>query len=240
MPRPRPRIGFLFGYLAYEYETGMWRGLMRAAEARDVDLIAIECSADPAESTAVKRSQRSMVEGLGLDGMIVSGIMGFTFLDGQVEELLASLPPVPKVLIARSFGGRPSVFVDNRAGILSMVDHLVRVHGRRSIAFIAGHAHGGDATRRYDAYREALVVLGLGYDPELVYQPSGEYDPYAGMKAVRAIWGRARRRPDGLVANNAAAAISAVREPAWRGFDVPGEVAVTGFDDIGPSTGSIV
>jgi len=234
MANPRPRVGFLFGYLAYEYETGMWRGLLRAAEDRGIQLIAIECSADPAEPEAVKRAQVSLVEGLGLDGIVVSGIMGFTFLDSQIETFLASLPPVPKVLIARSFAGRPSVFVDNRAGIHAMVGHLVQVHNRRSIGFIAGHAHGGDAMQRYGAYREALDLHGLVYDPALVYRPSGEYDPFVGAKAVKAIWGDAGRRPDALVANNDDAAIAAVKELERRGVDVPAQVAVTGFDDIGP------
>lgn len=212
----------------------MWRGLLRAAEDRGIDLIAIEGSPDPAEPRAAKLAQRSLIEGLGLDGIIVSGIMGFTFLDEQVETFLASLPPVPKVLIARSFAHRPSVFVDNCAGILSMVGHLVQVHDRRRIAFIAGHAHGGDAILRYHAYREALDLHGLVYDPTLVYRPSGEYDPFAGAKAVKAIWGESGRRPDALVANNDDAAIAAVEELARRGFDVPAQVAVTGFDDIGP------
>ena len=208
------RIGFLVQYLSYEYVTGMWRGFLRAAKERGVDLIAIECSADPAEAADTRLTQRTLIEGLSLDGMIVSGIMGFTFLDEQIEEFLASLPPVPKVLVARRFGGRPAVFIDNRAGILSMVDHLVEIHGRRRIAFIAGHAHGGDAIQRHDAYREGLGRHGIAYDPDIVYQPSGDYDPRAGAKAVRAIWGDAGRRPDGLIANNDDAAISAVRELA--------------------------
>jgi hypothetical protein len=88
--------------------------------------------------------------------------------------------------------------------------------------------------QRYDAYREALDTHGLAYDPVLVYRPSGEYDPFVGARAVKAIWGDAGRRPDAIVANNDDAAISAVKELARRGFEVPVQVAVTGFDDIGP------
>jgi DNA-binding LacI/PurR family transcriptional regulator len=234
MPRSRPRIGFLFGYLAYEYDTGMWRGLLRAAEARGVDLIAIECSTDHAESPASQRAQRSLVAGLDLDGMVVAGTMGFTLLDTQIEQFLSSLSTVPMVLVARSFASRPSVFIDNRAGILTMMEHLVKVHGRRRVAFIAGHAHGGDAIQRYDAYREALDIHGLKFDSSLVYRPSGEYDPFVGAKAVKKIWGEEDQRPDALVANNDDAAISAVEELVRLGFDVPGKVSVAGFDDIGP------
>jgi DNA-binding LacI/PurR family transcriptional regulator len=212
----------------------MWRGLLRASEARGVDLIAIECSADPAESPASQAAQRSLVAGLDLDGIVVAGTMGFTFLDAQIEQFLSSLSTVPMVLISRSFASRPTVFIDNRACILTLMEHLVKVHGRRYIAFLAGHAHGGDAIRRYDAYREALDIHGLEYDSTLVYRPSGEYDPFVGAKAVRKIWGEEDRRPDALVANNDDAAISAVEELVRLGFDVPGKVSVTGFDDIGP------
>jgi hypothetical protein len=55
-----------------------------------------------------------------------------------------------------------------------------------------------------------------------------------GAKAVRKIWGEEDRRPDALVANNDDGAISAVEELVRLGFDVPGKVSVTGFDDIGP------
>jgi DNA-binding LacI/PurR family transcriptional regulator len=230
----RPRIGFLFSYLAYEYDTSMWRGLLRAAEPRGVDLIAVECFPDPAQTEAALRAQRSVIEGVGLDGMVVSGTMGFTFLDHQIEDFLASLPLVPIVLIGRRFAERPSVFVDNRAGIIAMVGHLVQAHGRRSIAFIAGHAHGRDAMQRLAGYREALGMNGLPYDSLLVYQPSGEYDPFVGAKAVDALWGKDGRYPDAFVAQNDDGAISAVRELTRRGIAVPEKVSVTGFDDIGP------
>jgi phosphoserine phosphatase RsbU/P len=234
MPRRRPRVGFLFSYLAYEYDTGLWRGLLRAAEAHGIDLIAVECSADPAESLAWQATRNDLVAGLDLDGIVVPGTMRFTFLDAQIEEFLSSLSPVPMVLIARSFASRPCVFTDNRAGILAMVEHLVKAHGRRRIAYIAGHAHGADAIQRHDAYREALDIHGLEYDPALVYRPTGEYDPFVGAKAVGKIWGEGDRRPDALVSNNDDAAISAIGELARRGVAVPREVSVTGFDDIGP------
>ena len=234
MAAPRPRVGFLFSYLAYEYDTGMWRGLLRAAEARGIDLVAIECSPDPAEAEPTKRLQRSLAEGMGLDAMVVPGTMGFIFLDEQIEAFLSSLPAVPIVLISRSFAGRPSVFVDNLAGILDVTEHLITVHGRRRIAFVAGHAHGADAIQRFEGYREALRRHGIAYDPALVYRPSGEYDPFVGAKAVDSIWENGAVAPDALVANNDDGAISAVRELLRRGVDVPGQVSVAGFDDIGP------
>ena len=234
MSHPRPRIGFLFSYLAYEYDTAMWRGLLRAADARGVDLIAVECLPDPAQTEAALRAQRSIIEGIGLDGMVVSGTMGYTFLDEQVDGFLQSLPRVPVVLIGRSFAERPSILVDNRAGIIAMVEHLARAHGRRRIAFIAGHAHGRDAIERLAGYRDGLRMNGLPYDPGLVYQPAAEYDPFVGAKAVDALWARHDGFPDGVVANNDDRAISAVRELARRGIAVPEQVSVAGFDDIGP------
>ena len=233
MPHPRPRIGFLFSYLAYEYDTAMWRGLLRAADARGVDLIAVECFPDPAQREAALWAQRSIIEGIGLDGMVVSGTMGYTFLDDQVEGFLESLPRVPIVLIGRSFAERPSILVDNQASIVAVVEHLARAHGRRRIAFIAGHAHGRDPIERLAGDREGLRVNGLPFDPELVYQPGAEYDPSVGAKTVDALWGKRGGFPDGIVAFNDDRAIWVVNELAKRGIAVPEQVSVTGFDDIG-------
>ena len=153
--------------------------------------------------------------------MVVSGTMGYTFLDDQIEEFLAFLPRVPTVLIGRSFAERPSILVDNRASIIALVEHLARAHGRRRIAFIAGHVHGRDPIERLAGYCEGLRVNGLPYDPELVYQPGADYDPFVGAKTVDALWGKRGGFPDGIVGFNGDRAIWVMEELARRGIAVP-------------------
>jgi diguanylate cyclase (GGDEF)-like protein len=226
-------IGFLVSYLTENYAAELWRGLVRAAEARDVDLLAIDGGAidDPHEIHRQKATLYSVIRNVSLDGIIVSaGSIGNFADDARMEEFLRSLPRVPQILIGRRAGNRPCVLVDNRAGMREMVAHLIRDHGRRRPSFIAGTATNMEALERLAGFREALEEHGVPYDPALVYH--GDFDRPDGARAVQTFMTQRAQQPDAVVASTDYTAISAIEELARRGIAVPRTVAVTGFDDI--------
>jgi len=233
MPGRRLVIGFLVSYLTEDYAAELWRGLVKAAEEREVDLLAIDGGAidDPHEIHRQKATLYSVIRNVTLDGLIVSaGSIGNFADDARMEEFLQSLPPGPQVLIGKPAGGRSCVLVDNRGGMRDMVSHLVRDHGRSRIAFVAGSATNVEAMDRLAGYREALEGQGLPYDAALVYH--GDFDRADGARAVQAFLTQGATPPDAVVTSTDYTAISAIEELDRRGIAVPRTVAVTGFDDI--------
>jgi len=118
---------------------------------------------------------------------------------------------------------------DNVAGGRAVTEHLI-AHGRREIAFVGTATSGSpEFLDRFRGYSDALAHAGLA--PSLTLQAdaiSTEEDGYEAT--VRLL--RRNANFDAIVAASDLIAIGAIRALNEAGLDVPGRVAVTGFDDI--------
>lgn len=141
------------------------------------------------------------------------------------------------------FGGRPlhpdlaeafHVDVDNTAAARDAAQHLIDT-GRRRIATITGRLDMPAGVDRLAGWRGALADAGL--DASLVEH--GDFTQASGAAAMTRLLDRLAASPDGtdldafdavFVANDQMAA-GAVQVLQTRGFAVPTDVAVVGFDD---------
>lgn len=118
---------------------------------------------------------------------------------------------------------------DNRDGGAQAVRHMIGT-GRRSIAFIGDISLGAPEFRaRYDGYADALSAANLPVDPAMQVDAGNSEEE--GAQAVRTLLAR-RQRPDAIACASDMIAIGAIRALDEAGLNVPGDVAVTGFDDI--------
>lgn len=163
-------------------------------------------------------------------------------LSGKVDGLLVAeeiMPAsrlralgrrIPVVVIAGRPGEREldMVAVDNTAGIRALAAHLIDGHGYRRLSFLAGPADSPDAQERLAAFRQAVAGQpGCHLGPVL----NGDFSEASGAAAARALLARAAL-PEVVACANDQMAIGAMREFQRAGRAVPGDVAVTGFDDI--------
>ena len=163
-------------------------------------------------------------------------------LSGKVDGLLVAeeiMPAsrlralgrrIPVVVIAGRPGEREldMVAVDNTAGIRALAAHLIGGHGYRRLSFLAGPADSPDAQERLAAFRQAVAGQpGCHLGPVL----NGDFSEASGAAAARALLARATL-PEVVTCANDQMAIGAMREFQQAGRAVPGDVAVTGFDDI--------
>ena len=124
--------------------------------------------------------------------------------------------------------GRPTIEVDSAAGIRQALEHL-RGHAHRHVAFVAGDPQDvGDSALRLDAFRRVMPGLGLEFVEDLVAH--GYHSEQGGYEAMKAILDRGRLFT-AVIASNDLSAIGAMRALFESGLDVPGDVAVVGFDD---------
>ncbi|WP_018656771.1 LacI family DNA-binding transcriptional regulator [Actinomadura flavalba] len=156
-------------------------------------------------------------------------------VDGVLLASLHAQDPLPARLEAGGtptvLGGRPPgvtpvsyVDADNRSGAREAVEHLVRT-GRRRIATIAGPQDMGVGIDRLTGYRDALTAAGL---PELVAY--GDFGEPSGIAAAEELLARDPAL-DAVFAADDPMALGALRVLRRHGRDVPGDVAVVGFDD---------
>ena len=158
------------------------------------------------------------VDGIVLDSFTLSG-----------ERLVGLLPPgVPLVRIGTTVIDDPgfdTVHADDEQGAFDATRHLLGRPSRR-VAMIQGPPGAGG--RRNEGYLRALRSEG-DPDPELVL--SGEWTRSGGAAAMRRLLALADPPRAVFCANDLMAfgVLDAARE---AGLDIPGDLAVAGFDDI--------
>jgi DNA-binding LacI/PurR family transcriptional regulator len=146
--------------------------------------------------------------------------------DETVDRLLAS--GLPLVLIGNfpQLADAITVGVDDRTASRRATEHLIVAHGRRRLLHLTGPLDHQTGVDRRDGFADAVREHGVeGSSLE------GDFSEECGRRLVE----NQGDTFDGIVAANddmAFGALTALRE---RGRDVPGDVALIGFDDFGLS-----
>jgi len=128
---------------------------------------------------------------------------------------------------ARSSHARIGVGLDERRAATEMVEHLAAL-GHRRIGHIAGRAGHGARAWRLAGYRDGLRKAGMAYDETLVVDGDFTFD--SGIAAARQLLDL-RDPPTAIFAANDDSACGAMHEAFERGFSIPRDLSICGFDD---------
>jgi LacI family transcriptional regulator len=164
------------------------------------------------------------------DGLLV-------FSDGLVDDDLASLNSkgFPMVLVHRTPPPDvpiPSVTVENIEITRLLVDHLIRVHGKKRILFLRGPVHQEDSARREAGYRAALQENGIPIDENLIL--NGDFERDVAYTVMNEFLGKNKQIAfDAIFTGDDDAAIGVLKSLHEHGVRIPDDVAVIGFDDLG-------
>lgn len=139
----------------------------------------------------------------------------------------------PLVLLAGSGRSQAAanVRVDNVQGMQAVAQHLIEHHGLHRFGFMAGRVASPDNAARQAAFTEMVGVLGAEVEPgDLGW--SADWTTASAYRAMAARLASGRKLPDAVVCASDPLAIGVIRALDGAGVHVPGDVAVTGFDDI--------
>ena len=164
------------------------------------------------------------------DGVIVVSSLLSTYSGPTgVVRLAQRLAHPVMCSIGIELPGVPSLVLDNRPGMEAVVEHLIRGHGRRKIAFLAGTPENPEATARFEAYQAVLNRHGIAFDPRRTAR--GYFRANSAKVAMEEIFASGVEI-DAVVAANDEMATGAIDFLRKRGLRVPQDLPVTGFDDL--------
>ena len=213
-------IGVVLPDLYGEFFSELMRGIDQVARDHRQHLLVSSYHGNPQEQGEALRTMRGRVDGLLVLSPYASDASHLA------ENLMPSQPTV--LINSQSLGtGVPSLSIDNYRAAGEMVRHLV-AGGRRRIAFIAGPSDSFDARDRLRGYRDALAESVPDAEPWVV---QGDFSEATGHSAARQLL-IGSPRPDAVFAANDMMALGFLFACQQAGVDVPGEIAVAGFDDI--------
>jgi LacI family transcriptional regulator len=214
-------LGVLLPDLYGEFFSEVIRGIDNATRQSGFHILVSSSHSDRREVESALRSMRGRVDGV---------ILMSPDLDANV--LFTNLPEDQPAVMLNSAVRRPgvgSVRIDNKRGAHQMVRHLI-AHGHRRIAIIAGAERNLDGNQRRRGFQAAMTEAGIKVDASLEF--AGDFTEDSGFDAAREILRKSSARPTAIFAANDSMAIGALSALRDAGVDVPGEIAVAGFDDI--------
>jgi DNA-binding LacI/PurR family transcriptional regulator/GAF domain-containing protein len=229
----RPTIALIADDIVYEYQAGIWSGVIAAARERDVNLICF--AGKRLHSIAGFEAQGNVVYDLvsaeRVDGLVIltAALGSRVGLEG-IRAFCESYRALPMVSVGLALEGIPSVLVDNEKGLRDVLVHLIENHSYRRIAFIRGPTANAEAEQRYQTYARVLTEHGLTVAPDLV--APGDFLRSSGVTAVSMLLDEREADFEAIVAANDEMALGALEALRARGIRVPHDVVLVGFDDI--------
>ena len=155
-------------------------------------------------------------------------------LIGPIDRLKATAP-CPVVTLGTVKEGTCSIVNDQNRSFAEVIEHLIDKHGCRDIVHISGPLFRSFCVERIDIFRQVLSAHGLPCGDDRFFY--GELRPESGPRMVEEILASYAAKggaqlPDAIVCINDYTAIGVIQALEQRGFQVPRDVIVTGYDDI--------
>jgi LacI family transcriptional regulator len=124
----------------------------------------------------------------------------------------------------------PFVCSNNLAGARGIARHVID-RGHRRLAIIGGPQRLWTSEQRLAGFRESIASAGL--DPDAAAYFGGDYGEQSGYRgAAEFLSGDRSHWPSAILCANDMMAIGVMRYCREAGISIPGELSLTGFDDI--------
>ena len=171
------------------------------------------------------RVTRTLIE-RGVDGLV---LLGTTHHPDIYRMLEANGVPYVLTWAFDESGNHPCVGFDNRAAAVRITDHLLDL-GHRRFAMVSGITASNErAQERLSGVGASLASRGIGLPAQYVVEKP--YTHTGGREGLSEVFG-AGEAPTAVICGNDVLAIGAIAECHARGLTVPGDVSITGFDDM--------
>ena len=154
-------------------------------------------------------------------------LMGLALHDSWIKQLENTT--MPTALLDNFISGNPNVCylgTDSYEGITMAVNHLVNL-GHKNIAFLNGSLYSLVSDQRQEAFESAMAAASLPVQKDLT-----AYGYYVSDSAKYHVPGFLAAGATAVVCGNDLIAKGVIDECTKRGFRVPEDVSVVGFDDI--------
>lgn len=211
-------IGFVIPSIADPFFSSCAEAAQAVVQAHDSVLIVLTTQNDPkAELDAVNMLMRHRV-----DGIIIAPCNAE---DGVLAQILDRIS-TPVVTLDRPIEGSsiPSVLADNFAGAKMATQHLID-HGYRRIVCLTRETHLYTIQERMRGYKETMNVAGL----KPVIDTS--VDDYASAEKSLLKLLSSSAPPEALFTLKNSTTLAVFEALQKHGVEVPGRVALLGYDD---------
>lgn len=197
------------------------RGITSMAHKHDYHILISSATDANEESKVIDK----FVKGHITDGLI---LMASRLDDPIISELTKM--NCPFVLVGRPIRDEKINWVDNDNVNVSceLTKHILQ-QGRRKIAFLGLSPQYVVTTDRLQGYKLALGEFGIPFDENLIVK--GRFIDDTGYNLMKSLFDK-NLKPDGVIACDDLLAFGAIKLIREYGMEVPGDIAVAGYNNV--------
>ena len=203
-----------------QYPDLINRGIETAAQRRGFDLLIRSVGI-----TEHDPGGRTLALARKSDGLILHDRV---LEPDQMDRLSRQLPIV--TLAGYATPTTANVHGDNKSGMRALARHLLLDHGYATLGYLGGYADSPDSLERLEVLAAEAAAAGAVLECGPEWQ--GYYFASGGARVINRLLESGHGLPRAVVCANDQTALGVMSALRKRGIDVPGQVAVTGFDDI--------
>jgi len=200
-----------------QYPDLINRGIETAAQRRGFDLLIRSVGTDEHDAGGRTLSLARKSDGLILHDRVLEPV--------EMDRLSRQVPIV--TLAGYATPTTANVHGDNRAGMQALARHLLRDHGYSTLAYLGGYA---DSIERREVLAAEVAAAGAALEAGPEWQ--GYYFASGGAEVINRLLAAGGELPRAIACANDQTALGVMSALREHGVQVPGQVAVTGFDDI--------
>lgn len=225
------KIAVLMAGLRFDSQRKIINGILEQAVADGSECYIFTCDAWTFSSSYFNQGETAIFnlpDFQEYDGIIIHGdtIYDKNVMDRVISKIKQS--KVPCVSLNVKYPGMLYVGMENESGIYEIVKHMIEEHGVKKFGFISGPRENRDAAGRMAAFRHALKDYKIQVDENYIYY--GDYHPESGKDGVRHFYNMDGAFPGAIIAANDEMAVGAFYELKNLGYEVPGQVLLSGYD----------
>lgn len=134
----------------------------------------------------------------------------------------------PIISIRELLVGVNNLLVDNSSCMEGLIDHFVKEHGMKKLCFMTGPKDHWDAQERLLCFKRKMKEYGLSYGEHQIFY--GDFWKNKGKEACDWFLAEGEPKPEGIICANDFMATAVASELIHRGYRIPEDIAVSGYD----------
>lgn len=226
------KIAVVLCGIEYSNQQELVQGMIQYQSEHGGSIHVFQCSGDHLQTGGYKRGAFKIFDLLNpqnYDGIILAReTLHEKNMQRRVVERLRE-SGVPVISVGAKTEGMGCIEFDDYHAMSQMVRHVICEHGARKLAYIDGPKEYSDAAKRAQAYKDVLEEEGVPFDSHWFFK--GDYSVEVGTYVVSEL-DRMHRIPEAIICANDCMAAGAIMELQNRGYRVPEDIIVTGFDNV--------
>lgn len=231
--RVRQRIAVILAGMHTEYTYETLRGVREGALKNNIDIYIFNANVDTDETVKYTIGEYNIYSLANLE--LFDGIILFASLI-QSRQVLGNLlervkqSGVPAMCVDYYDKDLYSVGIENYTVMKEMVSHLIEEHGYTKINYLSGQEFNTDSQERLQAYCDALKEHDIPVEDKRIFR--GAFTTAFGREAALQIVESGEELPQAIVCATDGMALGVRSVLVENGIDIPGQVALTGFNNL--------